>query len=70
MPIISGDTRVADVYLGEFMRLFNHFFARNLVGEQEDPATSPQMHLSPNDSWREDHYRDGPTQKERLYFAG
>jgi phosphatidylserine/phosphatidylglycerophosphate/cardiolipin synthase-like enzyme len=70
MLVIRGDTRVADVYLGEFMRLFNHFFVRNLVGEQEDPATSPQMHLSPNDSWRVDHYRDGPTQKERLYFAG
>jgi phosphatidylserine/phosphatidylglycerophosphate/cardiolipin synthase-like enzyme len=70
MLVIRGDTRVADVYLGEFMRLFNHFFARNLVGEQEDPATSPQTDLSPNDSWRVDHYREGPTQKERLYFAG
>jgi hypothetical protein len=31
MPIISGDTRVADVYLGEFMRWFNHFFAKSLL---------------------------------------
>ena len=70
MLVIRGDTRVADVYLGEFMRLFNHFFARNLVGQQEDHATSGRTHLSPNDSWRVNHYRDGPQQKERLYFAG
>jgi phosphatidylserine/phosphatidylglycerophosphate/cardiolipin synthase-like enzyme len=70
MLVIRGDTRVADIYLSEFMRMFNHFFARNLVREQEDPTTSGQWHLSPNDSWRVDHYRDGPQQKERLYFAG
>jgi hypothetical protein len=39
MPIISGDTRVADVYLGEFMRWFNHFFARSLVSRQRDYYT-------------------------------
>ena len=70
MLIIRGDTRVADVYLGEFMRLFNHFFARNLVSRQRDPSISHLTHLRPDDSWREVHYRDGPQQKERLYFAG
>lgn len=70
MPIISGDTRVADVYLGEFMRWFNHFFARSLVSRQRDYYTPHLTHLRSNDSWREVHYRDGPQQKERLYFAG
>ena len=70
MLVIRGDTRVADVYLGEFMRLFNHFFVRNLVSRQQDPSSSRQTHLAPDDSWREVHYRDGPQQKERLYFAG
>lgn len=70
MLVVRGDTRVADVYLGEFMRVFNHFFARNLVGRQRDPATSRLTHLSPDDSWRRPHYRDGPQQKERVYFAG
>jgi hypothetical protein len=27
------------------------------------------MDLCPNDSWRADHYREGPQQKERLYLA-
>ena len=70
MLVIRRDTRVADVYLGEFMRLFNHFFARNLVSDQEDPASSGQTYLSPDDSWRVGHFREGPQQKERLYFAG
>jgi hypothetical protein len=70
MLVIRGDARVADIYLGEFMRLFNHFFVWYLVNRQQDPATSRLTHLSPNDSWRVAHYRDGPQQKERLYFAG
>jgi phosphatidylserine/phosphatidylglycerophosphate/cardiolipin synthase-like enzyme len=70
MLIIRGDTRVADIYLGEFMRMFNHFFARDLVNRQRNRSISHLTHLSPDDSWREVHYRDGPQQKERLYFAG
>ena len=70
MLVIRGDSRVADVYLGEFMRLFNHFFARNLVGRQQDPSTSRRTHLRLDDSWRVAYYRDGPQQMERSYFAG
>ncbi len=70
MLIIRGNARVADVYLGEFMRLFNHFFVRDLVRRQQDPSYSRRTHLSTDDSWREAFYRDGPQQKERLYFAG
>jgi phosphatidylserine/phosphatidylglycerophosphate/cardiolipin synthase-like enzyme len=70
MLLIRSDARVADVYLGEFMRLFNHFFVRDLVRRQQDPSYSRRTHLSTDDSWREAHYREGPQQKERLYFAG
>jgi len=69
MLVIKGEARLAEIYLGEFLRIFNHFFARSLVGRQQDPSTSRLTHLSPDDSWREAHYRDGPQQKERLYFA-
>jgi phosphatidylserine/phosphatidylglycerophosphate/cardiolipin synthase-like enzyme len=31
MLVIRGDTHVADVYLGEFMRLFNHHYFRYLA---------------------------------------
>jgi phosphatidylserine/phosphatidylglycerophosphate/cardiolipin synthase-like enzyme len=31
MLVIRGDTRVADCYLGEFMRIFDHHYARYIV---------------------------------------
>ena len=31
MLVIRGDTRVADIYFGEFMRIFDHHYARYLV---------------------------------------
>jgi phosphatidylserine/phosphatidylglycerophosphate/cardiolipin synthase-like enzyme len=37
MLAIFGDSRVADIYLGEFMRLFNHFYIRNLISEARPP---------------------------------
>ena len=31
MLVIRGDTRVADIYFGEFMRVFDHHYARYIV---------------------------------------
>ncbi|MEW6241766.1 MAG: hypothetical protein AB1564_13245, partial [Chloroflexota bacterium] len=31
MLVIRGDTRVADIYFGEFMRIFDHHYARHIV---------------------------------------
>lgn len=33
MLVIAGDTRVADIYLTEFMRLFDHFYSRDKYNE-------------------------------------
>jgi hypothetical protein len=38
MLVIRGDTRIADIYLGEFMRLFTHFRFR---GHTKTPPTHP-----------------------------
>jgi phosphatidylserine/phosphatidylglycerophosphate/cardiolipin synthase-like enzyme len=73
MLIIRGDTRVADIYLGEFMRLFNHFFFRMVAasngnggGEEDRPVSA----LIPDDSWRTPYYSEGTVkQKERVYFS-
>lgn len=71
MLVIRGNTRVADIYLGEFMRLFNHFYVRHAAsGESNSNPTSASKHLTPDDRWREAYYRGGPKQKERVYFAG
>jgi len=70
MLVIREDTRTADIYLGEFMRLFNHFYFRYVANRASDTATaSGTGHLTPDDRWREDYYREGPKRKQRLYFA-
>jgi phosphatidylserine/phosphatidylglycerophosphate/cardiolipin synthase-like enzyme len=64
MIVIRGDKRVADIYLGEFMRLFTHFYFR-------DFATGPVRHLVANDAWRAPFYvADSSKAKERHLFAG
>lgn len=70
MLVIRGDTRVADIYLGEFMRLFNHFRFRQVVTARGgDSGARP--HLSSDDRWVRPYYRPGSYRaKERAVFAG
>ncbi|MET0722369.1 MAG: phospholipase D-like domain-containing protein, partial [Tardiphaga sp.] len=72
MLVIRGEKRVADLYLSEFMRLFNHFQFRGLAHARA--ATGPESarsFLVTNDSWKARYYRPGtPKYLERLYFAG
>jgi phosphatidylserine/phosphatidylglycerophosphate/cardiolipin synthase-like enzyme len=70
MVIIRGDTRVADIFLGEFMRLFNHFRSRNTRNQWSDEEAVSAEQLVPNDSWTADYYQDGTQeQNERLLFS-
>jgi phosphatidylserine/phosphatidylglycerophosphate/cardiolipin synthase-like enzyme len=72
MLLIRGDRRVADLYLTEFMRLFNHFQFRALAPARA--ATGPasaRSFLAPDDSWKDAYYVPGSHRfLERLYFAG
>ena len=72
MLLIRGDRRVADLYLSEFMRLFNHFQFRGLARARA--ATGPETarsFLVPNDSWMNRYYQPGsPSYLERCYFSG
>jgi phosphatidylserine/phosphatidylglycerophosphate/cardiolipin synthase-like enzyme len=72
MLVIRGDTRVADIYLTEFMRLFTHFYFRTIVKGIGPAALDPAAgHLKEDDSWLLPYYQDdNPKCKERLYFAG
>ena len=71
MLVIRGDTRVADIYLGEFMRLFNQFFSRDLTYRKSLGKSFSGKYLDPSDSWTIDYFHDGsPKEKERTYFAG
>ncbi|MCA1593877.1 MAG: phospholipase D-like domain-containing protein [Acidobacteria bacterium] len=72
MLVIRGDKRVADIYLGEFMRLFNHFYFRYIAkrGDEPDSETGKKRFLATDGSWLEPYYQKGTTKRmERLYFA-
>ncbi|MGE0790936.1 MAG: phospholipase D-like domain-containing protein [Sandaracinaceae bacterium] len=56
MLVIRGDTRVADIYLGEFMRIFDHLYARFIVRRAKLQGWhSPQNFLKPDDGWVKSH---------------
>jgi len=81
MVVIRGDTRVADIYLTDFMRIFNHY---RLRGKTKTPAAKPapgpkspaasnraEVHLETDDSWAKPFYVDNsPEAKERKLFSG
>ncbi|MFI5373086.1 MAG: phospholipase D-like domain-containing protein [Candidatus Rokuibacteriota bacterium] len=76
MLIIRGDQRVADVYFGEFMRLFDHLYARYLAkkikeeAKKAKPKSSSSGYLRPDSSWVGAHFGDGPKSRRRQYFHG
>jgi hypothetical protein len=71
MLVIRGDTRVADIYLGEFMRVFDHHYARYLVQKLSsiDPETAESGYLKTTaEEWLPGHFI-GAKRKRRTYFA-
>jgi phosphatidylserine/phosphatidylglycerophosphate/cardiolipin synthase-like enzyme len=74
MLVIRNDRRVADIYLGEYMRLYSHYAFREAVrihfeqtGEVED--WKPNF-LVPDDSWQAEYFQDGNDRSlRRRYFA-
>ena len=78
MLVIRGDTRVADIYFGEFMRIFDHLYARYLskkIKEEKKKkakkgAGGSSGYLRPDSSWVADHFGTGPKSRRRQYFHG
>ena len=73
MLVIRGDTRVADIYFGEFMRVFDHHYARYLVkklrnSSQSDPNAGYLKEKA--EDWVKSHFiADGYKTKRRKYFV-
>jgi phosphatidylserine/phosphatidylglycerophosphate/cardiolipin synthase-like enzyme len=70
MLIIRGDTRVADIYLTEFSRLFQHFYFRYVSAERAGtPGDKDPSYLAPKPGWAAKYFQ--PTSRkgrQRLYF--
>jgi len=79
MLVIRGDTRVADIYLSEFMRLFNHYRLRGRAGSgptelEPGPGVTAEergkLHLRDDAGWAAPFFVPGsPEAKERELFS-
>lgn len=67
MVIVRGNKRVADIYLGEFMRLWNHHAFRE-SRSFANPGAAPRFLRI--DDWWADSFGDTPRAARRRFFAG
>jgi hypothetical protein len=66
--VITGEQAVADVYLGEFMRMYDQYIFRDLVSRT---ANQPQTRvLSTTDAWTDKYFSDAWSVRSREVFAG
>ena len=72
MLIIRGDARVADIYLGEFMRLYRHFAFRDFLSSRPANAGLEALisHLDEQDKWWKGYFGTSFASRQREYFAG
>jgi hypothetical protein len=70
MLVIRGATRVADIYLGEYMRLWNHYAFREWASSRADPADTAFKHLDATSGWTAQYFGDTDRSRQREYFAG
>ena len=73
MLVIRGDTRVADIYFGEYMRIFDHHYARYVVRLlQNEGRSDPNAgYLKEKTAdWLTSHFQAGNAKaKRRQYFV-
>jgi phosphatidylserine/phosphatidylglycerophosphate/cardiolipin synthase-like enzyme len=74
MVIIRGNKRVTDMYLGEFMRLYDHFRFRGTklgANATDRKGTHPQIYLADDDSWTKKFFQKGSqNEMQKMMFRG
>lgn len=66
MLVVRGNTRVADIYLGELMRLYSHHAFRESL-QWRDPDDPPKPLRT--DDWWTDYFGHTPRSTRRRFFA-
>jgi hypothetical protein len=73
MLLIRGNTRVADIYLTEFDRIFRHFYFRKTANEiaGKEKELSKGAFLYENSDWTKDYFRPGSfkTRRREMFFT-
>ncbi len=70
MLVIRGEKTVADIYVSEFFRLWNHYAFREWAASQADSSNVRPQFLKPNDSWRNVYFGDTEQARQRLIMSG
>lgn len=80
MLVIKGDKRIADIYFGEYMRLFSHYSFREAIkwAQEKEKLNKPQewkpQFLETEDTWMKDYYEENDDKSARYlrrkYFSG
>jgi phosphatidylserine/phosphatidylglycerophosphate/cardiolipin synthase-like enzyme len=68
MLLIRGNTRVADIYMTEFDRIFRHFYFRDIANELAGAKTSDDakaIFLDETDAWTDSYFRPGTLKNNR-----
>jgi phosphatidylserine/phosphatidylglycerophosphate/cardiolipin synthase-like enzyme len=68
MMLIRGNTRVADIYMTEFDRIFRHFYFRNIANELAAVKTSDEakaIFLDETDKWSDSYFKKGTFKNNR-----
>jgi phosphatidylserine/phosphatidylglycerophosphate/cardiolipin synthase-like enzyme len=68
MLLIRGNTRVADIYMTEFDRVFRHFYFRDIANELAGAATSDDakaIFLDETDGWTDSYFTAGKVKNNR-----
>ncbi len=67
---IVGEKEVADIYLGEFMRMFDHYYFRSYMKriKKERSLGKHSGFLTPDNSWSDDFFKGRPKEALRQAF--
>jgi phosphatidylserine/phosphatidylglycerophosphate/cardiolipin synthase-like enzyme len=67
MLLIRGETRVADIYLTEFQRIFQHFYFRDVANElaAKGSKAAEGIYLKETDAWTDSYFKPGTLKSNR-----
>lgn len=72
MLLIRGETRVADIYMTEFDRIFRHFYFRNIANKLalEGKENTEVIFLDPTDGWVAENFEPKrlKSKRRKLFF--
>ena len=70
MLVIRGNQRVADVYLGEYMRLWSHYAFREWMAKPTAERAAGFKHLDISNQWWRGYFGNTARSRQRAYFSG